>query len=163
VAKNDLRSVPPTTSIADWPDAEVLLLTAFRCWLSGYETCDIACWEVGWQGVSRHTSVVHAKRIIAELSQFTRIFRQALVQRFVYLPHCCSRITTDEYLVLQMVACAQHGELTRAGQLAHKLSNNTDYFELVGAASDLGASLKDASLTLQYACKSETPSSNRLH
>jgi hypothetical protein len=36
------------TSMADWPRAEVFLLVAFRCWLAGYETGDVACW--GWHG-----------------------------------------------------------------------------------------------------------------
>jgi hypothetical protein len=147
---NDVRPQLPTTSIAGWPDAEVLLLTALRCWLAGYETGDIACWELAWQGVSRNRSLADAKRIIAELGQFTRVFRQSLTCRFVYLPYCCGRITDEERLALQLVACAQQGELIRAGQLAHKLSNNDDHADLVRAASDLGGALKDAALTLLH-------------
>jgi hypothetical protein len=91
-SRNDVRPQVPTTSIAEWPDAEVFLLTAFRCWLAGYETGDIACWELAWQGVSRKRPLADAKRIIAELGQFTRVFRQTLTCRFVYLPYCCGRI-----------------------------------------------------------------------
>ena len=68
-SRNDVRPRVPTTSISEWPDAEVFFLTAFRCWLSGYETGDIACWELAWQGVSRKRPLADAKRIIAELGQ----------------------------------------------------------------------------------------------
>jgi hypothetical protein len=159
-SRNDVRPQLPTTSIAEWPDAEVFLLTAFRCWLAGYETGDIACWELAWQGVSRNRPLADAKRIIAELGQFTRVFRHTLACRFVYLPYCCGRITADEHLALQLVACAQHRELIRVGQLAHKLSNNDDHIDLVAAASDLGGALKQAALTLTYAEMSEAPSHN---
>jgi hypothetical protein len=156
----DVRPALPKESIATCPDAEVLLLTAFRCWLAGYETSDIACWEVAWQGVSRDRPAAQAKRIIAEVSQFTRIFRQTLRQQFVHLPYCCSRITSDECALLHMVACAQHGELIRAEHLAHKLSNNPHYFELVDAASDLGRALSEASLSLTYTDASKLASRN---
>ena len=141
----------PTTSIAEWPGAEVFLLTAFRCWLAGYETGDIACWELAWQGVSRNRPIADTKRVIAELAHFTRVFRQTLACRFVYLPYCCGRITDEECLALQLVACAQQGELIKAGQLAQELSKNDNYADLVGAASDLGGALKQAALTLTYA------------
>jgi hypothetical protein len=156
-SRNEVRRQVPTTSIAEWPDAEVFLLTALRCWLAGYETGDIACWELAWEGVRRQKPLVHTKRIIAELGQFTRVFRQTLTCRFVYLPYCCGRITDEECLALKLVACAQQGELIRAGQLAHKLSNNDDHADLVGAASDLGDALKQAALTLTYAGMSESP------
>ena len=159
-SRNDVRPRVPTTSISEWPDAEVFLLTAFRCWLAGYETGDIACWELAWQGVSRKRPLADAKRIIAELGQFTRVFRQTLTCRFVYLPYCCGRITDEECLALQLVACAQQGKFVGAAQLAHKLSNNDDHADIVRAASDLGDALKQAALTLTYAGMSETLADN---
>ena len=81
-SKNDVRPRVPTTSISEWPDAEVFLLTAFRRWFA-HKTGDIACWELAWQGVSRKRPLADAKRIIAELGQFTRVFRQTLTCRFV--------------------------------------------------------------------------------
>ena len=136
------------TSIADWPDADVFFLVAFRCWLAGYETGDVACWELAWQGVSTTVPLADAKRIVAELAQFTRVFRKTLACRFVYLPYCCARVTDDEHLALQVVACAQRGELPQAVELAHKLSANDDHGDLVNAACDLGAVLKQAELAL---------------
>jgi hypothetical protein len=138
-------------SMADWSRAKTLLLVAFRCWLSGYETGDVACWELAWQGVSRTVQLADAKRIVAELAQFTRVFRETLACRFVYLPYCCSRVTTDERLAIQFIACAQIGELTRAVELARKLSAHDDPIDLVNAACDLGAALKQAELLLTNA------------
>jgi len=145
------------TSIADWPHAEVFFLVAFRCWLAGYETSDVACWELAWQGVSQTVQLADAKRIVAELAQFTRVFRKTLACRFVYLPYCCTRVTTDERLAVQLVACAQLGELPRAVELARKLSANDDHVDLVSAAYDLGAVLKQAELSLTDAGSSGMP------
>jgi hypothetical protein len=139
------------TSMADWSSAKVSLLVAFRCWLCGYETGDVACWELAWQGVSRTVQLADAKRIVAELAQFTRVFRKTLACRFVYLPYCCSRVTADECLAIQLIACAQLGELTSAVELARKLSANDDHIDLVNAACDLGAVLKQAELLLTNA------------
>jgi len=139
------------TSMADCPRAEVFLLVAFRCWLAGYETGDVACWELAWQGVCRTVQLTDAKRIVAELAQFTRVFRKGLGCRFVYLPYCCSRVTADERLAIQFIACAQLGELTRAVELARKLSADNDHIDLVNAACDLGAVLKQAELLLTNA------------
>jgi hypothetical protein len=145
------------TSIADWPHAEVFLLAVFRCWLGGYETGDVACWELAWQGVSRSVRLSDAKRIFAELAQFTRVFRKTLACRFVYLPCCCARVTADEHLALGLVASAQLGELTRAVQLARRLTANDDHVDLVNAACDLGAVLKQAELSLTTTGTSRMP------
>jgi hypothetical protein len=139
------------TSMTDWPHAKVFLLVAFRCWLAGYETGDVACWELGWQSVSRTVQLADAKRIVAELAQFTRVFRKTLACPFVYLPYCCARVTADEHLALQFIAFAQLGEVTRAVELARKLSANDDHIELVNAAADLGKVLKQAELLLTNA------------
>jgi hypothetical protein len=135
-------------SMEDWPHAAVFLLVAFRCWLAGYETGDVACWELAWQSVSRTVPLADAKRIVAELAQFTRVFRKTLACRFVYLPYCCARVSTDEHLAVRFIACAQLGEMTRAVELARKLSANDNHIELVNAACDLGAVLKQAELSL---------------
>jgi hypothetical protein len=46
---------------------EVFLLAAFRCWLAGYETGDVACWELAWQGVSRSVRLGDAKRAASDI------------------------------------------------------------------------------------------------
>ena len=138
----------PTSSIAEWPKAEVILLTALRCWLAGYETGDIACWELAWHGLARIVPLPDAKRVVAELGQFARVFRGTLTCRFVYLPHCCSRVTADECLALQLVSCAQAGQSDSADACALRLSRNENHAELVAAAIDLGHALSEAHLTL---------------
>jgi len=77
---NDVRRRVPTTSIAEWPDAEVFLLTALRCWLAGYETGDIACWELAWQGVSRNRPI--AEMLHALFAYSGRYCRPKLVSSY---------------------------------------------------------------------------------
>jgi hypothetical protein len=151
------------TSLAEWPDAEVILLTVFRCWLAGYETSEISCWELAWDGLSRVLPVVDAKHILAELGQFTRIFRSKLVRRFVYLPHCCGRATIDECLALRLASCAQRGELSVARQVARRICGSDDHADVVQAASDLAVALRQAGLQLTSSGTLERRCSAALH
>jgi hypothetical protein len=140
-----------TRKLAEWPDAEVFFLTAFRCWLAGYETGDVACWELAWQGASRLLPLADVKRTIVEVGQFTRMFRQTLGRSFTYLPYCCGRVTAEECLAVQLVGAAQRGELVAAGQLAHRLTGNDDHVGFVDAACDLGSAFKQSGLTFGLA------------
>ncbi len=40
-------------SIAPRSGAEWLVGVGFRCWLAGYDTGDIACWENGWNAYAQ--------------------------------------------------------------------------------------------------------------
>ena len=48
--------------------AEWLVGVGFRCWLAGYDTGDIACWETGWNEYSRVLGTERAKRAVTELA-----------------------------------------------------------------------------------------------
>jgi hypothetical protein len=145
---DDVRIMLPIDRLAEWPDAAVIFLTTFRCWLAGYETGDVACWELGWKGASRLLPLRQTKRLIAEISHFTRVFRDTLARRFTFLPYCCGRATPEECLAVQLVAAAQRGALAAAGRLAHQLTGADDHVALVDAAAEVGAALRESELTL---------------
>ena len=52
--------------------AERLVGVGFRCWLAGYETGDISCWESGWNAYSVALGPLHAKRAVTELACWVR-------------------------------------------------------------------------------------------
>jgi hypothetical protein len=133
-------------TLAHWPSPEVFFLTALRCRLSGYETSDVSCWELAWQGALRTLAVPEAKRTMAELAYFTRMLRATLRQRFIYLPYCCSRLTETEQLTVLLVGATQRGEMDTAAGLARTITGNDEHAELVAAARDLSVALLEAGL-----------------
>jgi hypothetical protein len=52
--------------------AERLVGIGFRCWLSGYQTDDINCWETGWNLFARELGTDCAKAAVTELSCWVR-------------------------------------------------------------------------------------------
>ena len=57
------RAFVPPRSGAEW-----LVGVGFRCWLAGYDTGDIACWENGWNEYTRALGTERAKRAVTELA-----------------------------------------------------------------------------------------------
>ncbi|MBC8013601.1 MAG: hypothetical protein H7X74_05925, partial [Methyloceanibacter sp.] len=55
------RAYAPPRSGAEW-----LVGVGFRCWLAGYDTGDIACWENGWNEYARALGTERAKRAVTE-------------------------------------------------------------------------------------------------
>jgi hypothetical protein len=55
--------------------AERLVGIGFRCWLAGYDTGDISCWENGWNEYSRTLGAERAKRAVTELACWVRAVR----------------------------------------------------------------------------------------
>jgi len=157
------HTIVMTTTLAEWPAPEVFFLTALRCRLSGYETGDVNCWELAWQGASKMLPLDDAKRTMAEVAYFTRVLRSTLQQRFVFLPYCCGRFTHEERLAVLLVSAAQHGELVAAGGLARRLTGNDQHVQLVDAALDLARALKRGGMLLTLNGSSATGDGGRLH
>lgn len=64
------RTPAPASSGAEW-----LVGVGFRCWLAGYDTGDIACWETGWNAYARVLGTERAKRAVTELACWVRAVR----------------------------------------------------------------------------------------
>jgi hypothetical protein len=146
--RTDGRTVVMTKTLAEWPAPEVFFLTALRYWLSGYETGDVDCWELAWQGASKMLPLDDAKRTMAEVGYFTRVLRSTLEQRFMFLPYCCGRFTQEEQLATLLVSAAQRGEIAAAGGFARRLTGNNEHCALVDAALDLARALEHGGMRL---------------
>ena len=46
---------------------EHLVGIGFRCWLAGYETGEIACWEQAWTAYAAALGPIDAKRALGDL------------------------------------------------------------------------------------------------
>ena len=62
-----VHAPPPRQAGAEW-----LVGVGFRCWLAGYDTGDIACWETGWNAYARVLGAERAKRAVTELACWVR-------------------------------------------------------------------------------------------
>ena len=66
--------------------AEWLVGVGFRCWLAGYDTGDIACWETGWNAYARALGTERAKRAVTELACWVRAVRASASRKIEYAP-----------------------------------------------------------------------------
>src|SRR4030042_6139507 len=64
--------------------AEWLVGVGFRCWLAGYDTGDIACWETGWNAYARVLGTERAKRAVTELACWVRAVRASASRKIEY-------------------------------------------------------------------------------
>ncbi len=88
--------------------AEWLVGMGFRCWLAGYDTCDIGCWENGWTAYARALGTERAKRAVTELACWVRAVRATASRRIEYSPVGCPGFCADECMAISLIAASQH-------------------------------------------------------
>ena len=84
------RAFVPPRSGAEW-----LVGVGFRCWLAGYDTGDIACWENGWNEYNRLLGTERAKRAVTELACWVRAVRASASRKIEYYPFGCAGFCAD--------------------------------------------------------------------
>ena len=97
------RAYVPPRSGAEW-----LVGVGFRCWLAGYDTGDIACWENGWNEYARLLGTERAKRAVTELACWVRAVRATASRKIEYYPFGCSGFCADECMAISLIAASQH-------------------------------------------------------
>ena len=88
--------------------AEWLVGMGFRCWLAGYDTGDIACWENGWNEYARALGPDRARRAVTELACWVRAVRASATRKIEYAPFGCPGFCADECLAISLIAASQH-------------------------------------------------------
>lgn len=86
---------------------ERLVGMGFRCWLAGYQSGDIECWEMAWKQFSERLGPQCAKTVVSDLSIWVRTVRQAAARDIEVYPAGCSGFCRDECMAVAMVAAAQ--------------------------------------------------------
>jgi hypothetical protein len=95
-------------SVAPRTGAEWLVGMGFRCWLAGYDTGDISCWENGWNAYARALGTERAKRAVTELACWVRAVRATASRRIEYSPVGCPGFCADECMAISLIAASQH-------------------------------------------------------
>ena len=93
---------------------EQLIVSGYRCWLTGYATGDIACWEVAWNVYAHTLGPDKARPAVTALATWVRTLRRRTARPLDRLPFGCSHLCPDELTGLRLVAACQH----RAGTVA---------------------------------------------
>lgn len=123
---------------------ERLVGIGFRCWLAGYDTCDINCWETGWNYYARELGVTRAKAAVTELSCWVRLMRSSACRKIGYFPHGCKRFCQDECMAISMVAASQHSVCPAMRACAFALLGSSEIDGVVESAGEFGCILREA-------------------
>lgn len=87
---------------------ERLVGVGFRCWLQGFTTGDIGCWEEAWNTFSTTLGNDRARALLIDLSQFVRAV-SATSERSIHVQAPgCSGFCRDECLAISIIAACQH-------------------------------------------------------
>ena len=95
-------------AVAPRTGAEWLVGMGFRCWLAGYDTGDISCWENGWNAYARALGTERAKRAVTELACWVRAVRATASRKIEYSPVGCPGFCADECMAISLIAASQH-------------------------------------------------------
>lgn len=93
---------------ADLKGPEWLVGVGFRCWMAGYQTGDIACWEQAWNIYASEFGPAKARTAMTDLSCWVRKIRELSGREIETYPAGCHRFCRDECIAVAMVAASQH-------------------------------------------------------
>jgi hypothetical protein len=133
------RALRPTRSGAEW-----LVGIGFRCWLAGYDTANIACWENGWNEYNRVLGPSRAKRAVTELACWVRAVRSTASRNIEYYPFRCSGFCADECMAISLIAASQHHRCPAMRACALALTGSDVVDPVIDAAKAFADALQDA-------------------
>jgi hypothetical protein len=133
------RAFLPERSGAEW-----LVGVGFRCWLAGYDTADIACWENGWNEYNRVLGPSRAKRTVTELACWVRALRSIASRKIEYYPFGCSAFCADECMAISLIAASQHHRCPAMRACALALTGSDLVDPVIDAANAFADALQDA-------------------
>jgi len=137
------RTLVPERSAAEW-----LVGVGFRCWLAGYDTGDIACWENGWNEYNRILGPSHAKRAVTELACWVRSVRSSASRRIEYSPFGRKGFCADECMAISLIAASQHHRCPAMQACALALTGADVVDPVIDAANAFADALQEADMRL---------------
>jgi hypothetical protein len=133
-----------TSAAAMLSAPERLVGVGFRCWLAGYQTSDIGCWEVAWHEFSRAVGSRAAKPLMTELACWVRAVQDSAERRIEVYPAQCRQFCRDECLAISMVAACQHCACPAFRACAVALLGSDEIDEAMEGAEEFALRLKEA-------------------
>jgi hypothetical protein len=134
----------PLAPLARRSGAEWLVGVGFRCWLAGYDTGDIACWETGWNEYARTLGPARAKRAVTELACWVRAVRASAMRKIEYYPFGCTAFCRDECVAISLIAASQHHRCPAMRACALALTGSALVAPVIDAANAFADVLEEA-------------------
>lgn len=129
----------PAPSGAEW-----LVGMGFRCWLAGYDTGDISCWENGWNAYAHALGPERARRAVTELACWVRTVRAQASRKIEYSPFGCPGFCADECLAISLIAASQHHRCPAMRACALALTGSDSVDPVLKAANAFADALHQA-------------------
>lgn len=147
----DGRSSSRHASLEAAQAPEHLVGVGFRCWMAGYQTGDINCWEVGWNHYASVLGPKQAKAAVTELACWVRSVRSRATRPIEVYPTHCTRFCRDEYIAISLIAAAQQNECPAMRACAFALIGDGLVDDVVDTAEDFACLLGGFGVRLQPA------------
>ena len=124
--------------------AEWLVGVGFRCWLAGYDTGNIGCWEKGWNAYARALGTERAKRTVTELACWVRAVRSSASRTIEYYPVNCAVFCRDECMAISLIAASQHHRCPAMRACAFALTGSDLVQPVIDAANAFADAMQEA-------------------
>jgi hypothetical protein len=128
--------------------AEWLVGVGFRCWLAGYDTGDISCWETGWNQYARVLGNERAKRAVTELACWVRAVRSIAARKIEHCPLGCAGFCPDECMAISLIAASQHHRCPAMRACALALTGSDSIDPVIDTANAFADVLEEANQRL---------------
>jgi hypothetical protein len=89
-------------------EPEKLVGVGFRCWMTGYHTGEIACWEEVWKSCSEALGPTAAREVVSAVACWVRSIKDNARREIEVFPIGCRGFCRDECVAISMVAACQH-------------------------------------------------------
>jgi hypothetical protein len=143
VERREVRGELHACSGPEW-----LVGIGFRCWLAGYDTGDITCWENGWNTFNRVLGPARAKRAVTELACWVRAMRAAASRKIEYNSLEARRFCADECMAMSLIAASQHHRCPAMQACALALTGSDTVDSVIDAANAFADALDEAEYRL---------------
>lgn len=137
--------------IAAQSGPEWLVGVGFRCWLAGYDTGDITCWENGWNTYNRVLGPARAKRAVTELACWVRTMRSSASRKIEYNAIESKCFCADECMAMSLIAASQHHRCPVMQACALALTGSEAIEPVIDAANAFADVLNEANYRLSQA------------
>lgn len=138
-SRDSQRAFVPCRTGAEW-----LVGVGFRCWLAGYDTGDISCWEKGWNEYNSALGASHAKRAVTELACWVRAVRSSASRKINYHPFGHAGFCADECMAISLIAASQHHRCPAMQACALALTGSDLVEPVIDAANAFADVLQEA-------------------
>lgn len=122
---------------------EHLVGVGFRCWMAGYQTGDIACWESAWNHYAGNVGVETAKDLVSELSCWVRSIHMKTARPIEVYPMNCSGFCRDECTAISLIAASQYGLCPALRACAFALLDCNELDDVIISTDRFASTLKN--------------------